>query len=250
MADADHGVLVLVLVRDAEACLHENRGRRSCRVLLPDGLGRTCPRNVKPFRYRTWRKFLSLISGRPQRKLVVAGMRSQARRWLMLSALAVFSISGLAVAFYVSGVTESAPDPAPEAQAQEPHGQPTVARTSDSNSQQARTPTARNDALTDSGPLETSVLRVAQFLDSACKGICERSRALHCARANQCKTSCLAMGAGTPCTPQFLAFYDCLTHQPLERWECDEDGLGAIRPGFCDEAQERAVRCMEAQPDR
>jgi hypothetical protein len=59
--------------------------------------------------------------------------------------------------------------------------------------------------------------------------------------------NCLAMAVGTPCTDEFSAFYRCLVAEPIEHWECAEDGVAAIREGFCEEEQERAVGCMEAK---
>jgi len=59
--------------------------------------------------------------------------------------------------------------------------------------------------------------------------------------------SCVSMAAGTPCTDAFKAFYGCLAREPAERWECAEDGIAAIREGYCEKEQERAVGCMEAK---
>lgn len=81
----------------------------------------------------------------------------------------------------------------------------------------------------------------------ACGHICERSRALKCQNADGCLVDCVAAGTGTPCNAEFQAFYRCLTPQPAHNWECAEDGIAAIKPGFCDEQQERVVRCMEAK---
>jgi hypothetical protein len=44
-----------------------------------------------------------------------------------------------------------------------------------------------------------------------------------------------------------LAFYQCLVPQPIKNWECDEEGVAAIKPGICDKEQERAIQCMQAK---
>jgi hypothetical protein len=62
--------------------------------------------------------------------------------------------------------------------------------------------------------------------------------------------NCLAMGVGTPCSDQMSKFLRCLVSEPVERWECGEDGVAAIREGFCDKEQEQAVGCMEATASR
>lgn len=80
-----------------------------------------------------------------------------------------------------------------------------------------------------------------------CSSICERSRVLRCPRADDCIPNCVGAAAGTPCNAEFQAFYRCLVPQPIKNWECAEDGVAAIKPGFCEKEQENAVRCMEAK---
>jgi hypothetical protein len=87
----------------------------------------------------------------------------------------------------------------------------------------------------------------AKSVEKACAGICERSRSLKCKNAEECMKSCIGMGIGTPCSEAFAALYACLGSQPAERWECGEDGMAAIREGFCEKEQERTVKCMEAK---
>lgn len=84
----------------------------------------------------------------------------------------------------------------------------------------------------------------------ACGSICERSQVLKCQNANRCLVDCVAAGTGTPCNAEFQAFYRCLMPQPVHNWECADDGIAAIKPGFCEEQQERAVQCMEAKAQR
>jgi hypothetical protein len=84
-------------------------------------------------------------------------------------------------------------------------------------------------------------------VESACSSICERSRVLRCQRADDCMPNCVGAASGTPCNPEFQAFYRCLVPQPIKNWECAEDGVAAIKPGFCEKEQENSVRCMEAK---
>ena len=53
------------------------------------------------------------------------------------------------------------------------------------------------------------------------------------------------MAAIGACERQFAGFYRCLSGEPSEHWRCDEDGVAAIREGFCDKEQEATVQCME-----
>jgi hypothetical protein len=84
-------------------------------------------------------------------------------------------------------------------------------------------------------------------IEAACAAICERSRVLRCQNADECLPNCLGAASGTPCNAEFQAFYQCLVPQPIKNWECAEDGVAAIRPGFCEKEQERALSCMQAK---
>ena len=55
------------------------------------------------------------------------------------------------------------------------------------------------------------------------------------------------MAVGTPCSEAFLRFYACLVREPVEHWECSDDGIAAIKEGFCEKEQEAAIGCMEAK---
>jgi len=52
------------------------------------------------------------------------------------------------------------------------------------------------------------------------------------------------------CTTQFERLYACLAAEPLAHWECAEDGVGAIRDGYCEKEQAAAVGCVERQSSR
>jgi hypothetical protein len=91
----------------------------------------------------------------------------------------------------------------------------------------------------------------ARAVEKSCTDICERSRTLKCkGSADDCMKSCIGMAIGTPCRDAFTALYACFGREPAEHWECGEDGIAAIREGFCEKEQERTVTCMEekAQP--
>lgn len=84
-------------------------------------------------------------------------------------------------------------------------------------------------------------------LNDTCTRICDRSQVLKCKNADQCLVNCIGAASGTPCNAEFLAFYGCLVPQPIANWECDEDGVAAIKPGLCDREQQRAIDCMKAK---
>jgi hypothetical protein len=84
-------------------------------------------------------------------------------------------------------------------------------------------------------------------VQDACKRICANSIALSCKNVTECMPNCLAMASATPCNDEMLTLYDCLKSQPSKNWECGDDGVAAIRAGWCDREQGQAIGCMEAK---
>ena len=82
-------------------------------------------------------------------------------------------------------------------------------------------------------------------LTDACARICENSRKLKCKNVGECEPNCVGMGSIRPCVDAVGALYACLGKEPVEHWECAEEGVAAIRVGYCDREQEAAVTCME-----
>jgi hypothetical protein len=82
-------------------------------------------------------------------------------------------------------------------------------------------------------------------LAETCDKVCEFSRKLSCKRARECEPNCMAMGSLRSCLEPVAAMYACMIREPVGHWECAEDGVAAIREGYCDAEQERAIGCME-----
>lgn len=78
-----------------------------------------------------------------------------------------------------------------------------------------------------------------------CTSICENSRTLKCKNASECQSNCQGMGSLRPCLQQVAAFYRCLASEPADHWECAEDGVAAIKEGYCNAEQAGAVVCLE-----
>jgi hypothetical protein len=78
---------------------------------------------------------------------------------------------------------------------------------------------------------------------TACASLCKKSKALHCPKLAECETQCLAMYQLRPCLAQVGKFVACLQREPIEHWECDEDGAAAIRDGYCNKEQAAIVDC-------
>ena len=93
-------------------------------------------------------------------------------------------------------------------------------------------------------PPSTQVPVSAAIRDS-CRDICDRSKQLKCTHADECLTNCAGMATLTPCSAEFSKLFPCWLKEPIAHWECGEDGVGAIRDGYCDKEQAEVVACME-----
>lgn len=99
-------------------------------------------------------------------------------------------------------------------------------------------------------PTAAPVVASAAPTSPACDKICSRSRELRCPREALCLQGCAEMAQVPGCAPQFERLYACLASQPLSHWECAEDGVGAIRDGYCEKEQGAAAGCVEKQTSR
>ena len=91
---------------------------------------------------------------------------------------------------------------------------------------------------------------VAPGLEAACAKICSHTQALKCVHAEQCGQNCLAMASLTPCTQAFTGLFACFVKEPLAHWECGDDGIAAIREGYCDREQAITTKCLEEKLDK
>jgi hypothetical protein len=78
-----------------------------------------------------------------------------------------------------------------------------------------------------------------------CRAACEPVYKLGCKLASECESSCREMMGMPRCREEIGAFFGCLSSQGAERWECLEDGTGAIREGYCEREQARFAACLE-----
>jgi len=83
-----------------------------------------------------------------------------------------------------------------------------------------------------------------------CEAICRIPVPLGCNHQDECVHGCESMATGPICKAEMSRMYDCLLRQPVENWECDENGVGAIRDPFCGKEQAAAVKCIEANLER
>jgi hypothetical protein len=109
----------------------------------------------------------------------------------------------------------------------------------------ARTPAndANSAAIRDKAP----TVAPSPQLTASCDELCAHTKPLKCPRQDQCKASCVAMGNIPACADAFATLYGCLVHERIEHWECAEDGIAAIRDGYCESEQSAASRCLEAR---
>ncbi len=83
-----------------------------------------------------------------------------------------------------------------------------------------------------------------------CEEICRIAVPLHCTHQDECVQGCESMASAPMCKAELNRMYDCLLRQPVESWECDENGVGAIRDPFCGKEQAAVVNCVGGNLDR
>ena len=83
-----------------------------------------------------------------------------------------------------------------------------------------------------------------------CDELCNISKPLKCRNGRECPTRCRSMAAMPICKTELSRVLECLVHQPAKNWECDEDGVGAIRDPFCSREQAELTACMERSLQR
>lgn len=96
-------------------------------------------------------------------------------------------------------------------------------------------------------PVQPARITIPAAVQDTCRSICQRSTELKCKNAGQCAANCVGMASLTPCSQPVSAMFSCLLREPLAHWSCAEDGVAAIREGYCDSEQAQAVACMEAK---
>ncbi|MEP7050521.1 MAG: hypothetical protein ABJB12_09225 [Pseudomonadota bacterium] len=101
-----------------------------------------------------------------------------------------------------------------------------------------------------STPAASAKLVVAPGIEAACAKICSHSQELKCTHAEQCAQNCLAMASLTPCSRAFQELFACLGKEPPAHWECDDDGVAAIREGYCEKEQASTTKCLEAKLEK
>ena len=88
--------------------------------------------------------------------------------------------------------------------------------------------------------------RVEHRSATKCADICAIAVPLRCRNARECMPRCESMASAPVCAVEVNSLFDCLVRQPIQNWECDEDGIGAIRDTFCGKDQGRLAGCIES----
>ncbi|MGC4070182.1 MAG: hypothetical protein QM784_37090 [Polyangiaceae bacterium] len=78
-----------------------------------------------------------------------------------------------------------------------------------------------------------------------CVVFCRRSVELKCKLpVEQCMSNCSEMLALPNCQNELGEVFHCFEKEPVDHWECDGDGMPAIRGGFCESVQRAFAACV------
>ena len=80
-----------------------------------------------------------------------------------------------------------------------------------------------------------------------CRVPCQRGSELGCKNASLCAARCAEMANGQLCQEEMRSVLACITREPSSNWECDEEGLAAIREGYCEREQQGFLDCVQRQ---
>ncbi len=80
-------------------------------------------------------------------------------------------------------------------------------------------------------------------LSDQCSKICARSAPLACVGGSECQSFCEELGTSLACHEQMTSVLTCFAEQGTERWECAEQGLPALKEGYCSGEQAAYRNC-------
>jgi hypothetical protein len=78
-----------------------------------------------------------------------------------------------------------------------------------------------------------------------CTIMCRHSDRLACSGLAQCGESCRQLVALPDCAAEMAAALACFIKEPDDHWQCGDDGLAAIREGYCEREQAAYVNCLQ-----
>ncbi len=79
---------------------------------------------------------------------------------------------------------------------------------------------------------------------ATCEALCAMLDPLKCRNGRECGPRCRSMLQIRGCAREMQKVLGCLSKQPLENWECDDDGIGAVRDPYCSDEQAMVVGCL------
>lgn len=78
-----------------------------------------------------------------------------------------------------------------------------------------------------------------------CEVLCQRTVELNCkSTKEQCKSRCSEMAQLPVCPTEMSQVFQCLKTQATAHFECDDEGMPAIRSGFCEAEQAAFAKCV------
>jgi hypothetical protein len=139
--------------------------------------------------------------------------------------------------------------PKPEEQAPAVAAQPVTAPAADPASEPApaaepaKPEPAPTSAPAKPGPSADAPAVTNPTANAVCTQVCDRTEKLHCGPLEACMAACAAASDGSVCPAEMSKLMSCALKQPAEHWECSDEGVAAIRDGYCDKEQEAFMSC-------
>jgi hypothetical protein len=82
-----------------------------------------------------------------------------------------------------------------------------------------------------------------------CLSACEKNaKELGCGHADHCKTQCDTLHTSPVCLREMKTFEVCFLNEPTAHWICDEEGIPALSPTYCQPERGRVIACLNSTP--
>ncbi len=80
---------------------------------------------------------------------------------------------------------------------------------------------------------------------AVCLKLCDKTVPLRCPGQPGCAAGCADMSRSAGlCAPAMDAFLACLVGQPVSNFECNDEGIPAVKDGLCTAEQAMVAKCL------
>ncbi len=92
---------------------------------------------------------------------------------------------------------------------------------------------------------DAGAARIPLRADDPCLVNCElRAKELGCRQPAGCQNACIQLRDAKFCGAQLRDFTKCFLAQPKDQWQCDGDGIPAVKEDACEAERGNVMDCL------